>query len=116
MSSTLQVAEEATIIYTQLGGSRFRVMTGAHDLIGAARSDSNPNPWLRVSLYPDENKAGVNRLKITLTPSDTYEVEFYHQTLVDLEPVITREQVYNNVYAEDLQTLFTSVTGLYTSL
>lgn len=116
MSSTAKVAEEATIIYAQLGGPRFRIMTGAHDLLGAARTESNPNPWLRVSLYPDENKAGANRMKITLMPTDTYKVKFYHQTLVDLEPVITKEQVFEMVYGEDLQRLFTSVTGLYTSL
>ena len=116
MSSTAKVAEEATIIYAQLGGPRFWIMTGAHYLSGAARNDSNPNPWLRVSLYPDKNKAGANRMKITLMPTDTYKVEFYHQKLVDLEPIITKKQVFEMVYGEDLQRLFTNVTGLYTSL
>jgi hypothetical protein len=55
-------------------------------------------------------------MKITLMPSDTYKVEFYRQVLVDWEPVISHKQVFEMVYGDDLQALFTSVTGYDTHL
>ncbi len=109
-----EVVKEAVTILQQLGGNKFLVMTGADKLCAAGRTDTNPNPWLRMDLR--RNKAKVNRLKITLMPTDTYKMEFYKQVLVDWEPVITNEQVFEMVYGEDLQTLFTSVTGYYTHL
>lgn len=108
------IIEEAYTILMQLGGNTFLVMTGADQLCAAGRTDSNPNPWLRMNLR--RNKAPVNRLKITLMPTDTYKVEFYKQELVDWEPVITNEQIFEMVYGDDLQTLFTSVTGYDTHL
>ena len=90
MSAKPEVVEEAYIILSQLGGRRFLVMTGANKLMAAGRTASNPNPWLRMDLR--HNQAQVNRLKITLMPTDTYKVEFYHQELVDWEPIITNQQ------------------------
>ena len=86
-----------------VGGRRFLVMTGADKLMAASRTASNPNPWLRMDLR--HNQAQVNRLKITLMPTDTYKVEFYHQKLVDWEPVITNQQTFEMVYGEDLPAL-----------
>ncbi|AMJ64024.1 hypothetical protein [Hymenobacter sp. PAMC 26628] len=108
------VVEEAYTILMQLGGNKFLVVTGADKLLAAGRTDSNPNPWLRMDLR--KNKAQVNRLKITLMPTDTYKVEFYRQVLVDWEPVISHEQTFEMVYGEDLPALFTSVTGYDTHL
>ena len=109
-----KIVEEAYIILLQLGGRRFLAMTGASQLLAAGRTAANPNPWLRMNLR--RNEAGVNRLKITLMPTDTYTVEFYHQQLVDCEAVITRKQTFDLVYGEDLPGLFTSVTGYDTHL
>lgn len=109
-----EVVEEAYTILMQLGGNKFLMMTGADKLMAAGRTEHNPNPWLRMNLR--KNKAQVNRLKITLMPTDTYMVEFYRQVLVDWEPVISHEQKFEMVYGEDLQTLFTSVTGYDTHL
>ena len=114
MSAKPEVVEEAYTILSQLGGRRFLVMTGADKLMAAGRTASNPNPWLRMDLR--DNQAQVNRLKITLMPTDTYKVEFYHQKLVDWEPVITNQQTFEMVYGEDLPALFTSVTGYDTHL
>ncbi|TVT36807.1 hypothetical protein FNT36_25170 [Hymenobacter setariae] len=108
------IVEEAYTILMQLGGNKFLVMTGANKLMAAGRTEHNPNPWLRMDLR--KNKAKVNRLKITLMPTDTYTVEFYQQVLVDWEPVISNQQTFELVYGEDLQTLFTSVTGYDTHL
>lgn len=108
------IVAEAYTILMQLGGNKFLVMTGADKLLAAGRTEHNPNPWLRMDLR--KNKARVNRLKITLMPTDTYTVEFYQQVLVDWEPVISNQQTFELVYGEDLQTLFTSVTGYDTYL
>ena len=109
-----RVVEEAVIILEQLGGKGFLLMTGASNLFAAGRSSSNPNPWLRMNL--PRNQSGANRLKITLLPSDTYEVEFYHQQLAGVEAIITRKKHYVNLYAEDLPEVFRSVTGFETRL
>lgn len=114
MDATPKIVEEAYTILLQLGGRQFLAMTGADKLIAAGRTISNPNPWLRMDLR--RNQAQVNRLKITLMPTDTYTVEFYHQKLVDWVPVITNQQIFELVYGEDLPGLFTSVTGYDTHL
>ncbi|UYZ65297.1 hypothetical protein [Hymenobacter weizhouensis] len=111
-SNSPEIVEEAYIILLQLGGRRFLAMTGADQLLAAGRTPTNP--WLRMNLR--RNEAGVNRLKVTLMPTDTYTVEFYHQQLVDCEAVITRKQTFDLVYGEDLTGLFTSVTGYATHL
>jgi hypothetical protein len=109
-----EIVEEAYTILMQLGGKEFLTMTGADKLMAAGRMDSNPNPWLRMDLR--KNQAQVNRLKITLMPTDTYKVEFYRQVLVDWSPVISHEQTFEMVYGEDLPELFRSVTGYETRL
>jgi hypothetical protein len=112
-ANSLEIIEEAYTILLQLGG-RLLAMTGADKLMAAGRTASNSNPWLRLNLR--RNQAKVNRLKITLMPTDTYTVEFYHQELVDWVPVITNKQTFEMVYGEDLPALFTSVTGYDTHL
>ena len=111
-TSSPAIVEEAYPILQQLSERRFLTMTGADKLMAAGRTASNP--WLRLNLR--RNQAQVNRLKITLMPTDTYTVEFYHQELVDWVPVITRAQTFELVYGEDLPSLFTSVTGYDTHL
>lgn len=108
------IVEEAYTILLQLGGRQFLAMTGADELMATGRTASNPNPWLRMNLR--RNQARVNRLKITLMPTDTYTMEFYHQELVAGVPVITQAQTFELVYGEHLPGLFTSVTGYDTHL
>lgn len=112
MSNESAIVEEAYTILLQLGGRRFLAFTGSNQLLAAARSTSNPNPWLRMNLVA--NKAGVNRLKISLLPSDTYLMEFYHQQMHGADAVISKEQRFTSVYHDQLQEIFTEVTGLYT--
>lgn len=114
MSQAPKVVEEAVIILQQLGGKGFLLMTGASNLFAAGRSVSNPSPWLRMDL--PRNQSCANRFRVTLTPSDTYRVEFYHQKLVDWQPVISKEQAFDSVHGEDLPELFRSVTGFETRL
>jgi hypothetical protein len=93
----------AQTILQQLGGGRFLTMTGSYNLIG---SDSALTMKLRA------NKAGATHLRITLDPSDTYLVEFLKVRAGKVTSVKTTE----NIYFDQLQEIFTEVTGLYTHL
>lgn len=105
------------IILDQLGGNRFLVMTGCHHLLSDKKS---------LSMTIPRNASRANRLEITLEPDDTYRMEFRryrdecfsirngkcYQTKAINEIV----QTYDGVYFDQLQALFTHVTGMYTSL
>lgn len=103
-------------ILNQLGGNRFKVMTGSKNFLVAGISETNPNPWLRMDLTT--NKSGANRLKITLNAMDTYDLHFYRQTMdrKTFDIKITKEQTFEGIYNDQLREIFTQVTGLYTSL
>jgi hypothetical protein len=109
--------EQATITIEQLGGRRFIAMTGSKNFLRGEVSETNPKPWLRMDLTT--NKAGVNRLKITLEANDTYTLEFYKMVCgksTNWEAKISKEQKIEGVYSDMLQSIFTKVTGLYTQL
>lgn len=93
----------AKTILEQLGGRRFVVMTGSKDFVG-----SNNSLTMRLT----KNKSGANKLRITLTPADTYTMEFmkFSPKHLTVTTVTTRE----GVYCDNLQEVFTDVTGLYT--
>jgi hypothetical protein len=96
----------ANTILAQLGGRRFLVMTGASNLMGDAASLTFRLPRRAAA------DCGINHIKITLEPNDTY-------TFVGLKVGRAKlSTVYeaSGIYAEDLQRIFTSVTGLETSL
>lgn len=98
--SNLQIANT---ILEQLGGNRFRAMTGATNFIGGEN-------YLQMKLKPNNSKA--NLLKITLTPSDDYTLEFLRFRNLDVKPVKTIE----GIYCDQLQETFTRETGLLTRL
>lgn len=105
----------ASEILKQLGNNKFLAMTGAKDLL----SDENS---LRMTLPKNQSKA--NRLKITLNDSDLYDIEFtkYTPSKMNLKTfTFTEEKVkviktFEGVFADQLQEIFTEVTGFYTSL
>ena len=106
----------AVNIYRQLGGDRFKVMTGASEFIG-------DNNTLEMKL--PKNRSGANRLYITLNADDTYTMCFYKYTPVkfDMETFeIIREskreiiKTIDGVYADMLREIFEGVTGMYTML
>lgn len=92
-------------ILAQLGGWRFISMTGASSLVG------DPG-MLQFSLPKNERK--INKVRIELTPADTYTVKFYsiRQRGLSVNVIAERE----GVYAENLREVFERETGLYTSL
>ena len=94
----------ARIIWEQLGGNKFRMMTGAKNLL-------NLGDGLAMKL--GRNSSNSNYLKITLNSMDTYDMTFAKLTRMgELKSV----KEYNNVYNDMLTDTFTSHTGMYTSL
>lgn len=109
--------EIATEILRQLGGNRFVAFTGARDFIAIDNG-------LRFKI--GRNKSKTNRIEITLNGSDLYDMEFiaYRPYSVKIDykkgEVRTieekRETVrkFEDIFFDQLQELFTEVTGLYT--
>ena len=105
----------ANNILNQLGGNKFMAMTGAKNLTYDANS-------LNINLPKNISKA--NNLKIVLNGNDLYNVSFTKfsggkmnlKTFEFTELKVKKIQEFDNVHAEDLQELFTSVTGFDTKL
>lgn len=93
----------AKTILEQLGGNRFVVMTGSYNFLGTENS---------LSFKLRRNKINASGMKITLTPADTYTVEFYQ--IRKMEAVWMADQKCEDVYCDMLEELFERVTGLYT--
>lgn len=114
MTNNTMIAET---ILKQLGGGRFLLMTGTKDLIAIENG-------LKMTLARNGSKA--NRLEITLNAMDTYDMRFYRYTpwrystrggkFTEYPEKITTVKEYNDIYCDQLQELFTNVTGLYTRL
>lgn len=91
-------------IFQQLGGNKFVVMTGAKMLV-------HGDNWLSFRI--GRNTGNWNYVKIVLTPADLYDMEF--ATLSKLGDT-KKKKVIKGLYADQLQTVFTDNTGLYTKL
>ena len=94
----------AKTILEQLGGNKFRVMTGAKNLMGFENG---------LVMKLGRNSSNSNYLKITLNSMDTYDMEFAKLTRMGEKKSITE---YNNIYNDMLTAQFTAHTGMYTSL
>lgn len=102
---TKETAQQiATTIFEQLGGNRFKLMTGARQV--SFESDGS----LTVKL-PCNGVRGF-ALRIALNASDLYDMEFI---TIKRNWEITKKTI-NDVYCDQLQSVFTAETGLYTSL
>lgn len=103
------------ITLQQLGGARFRAMTGAKDF--AALTDGRT---LRFRLPGKSGfvSQGINHVEIRLDESDTYTIKFYRvkRKAGDLMPTITEIEKREDIYCDVLQEVFTRVTGLATRL
>ena len=105
--STTTISVHQTIL-EQLGGRRFIAMTGSKNFTYSAKE---PN-YLQMRLIRNKSKAQF--LKITLNVFDTYTMTF-SKVVGDKfsERLVTVKEI-ENVYCDQLQEVFTSVTGLYT--
>jgi hypothetical protein len=97
MSANMDVANE---IYRQIGGRRFAIMTGAKQFAGDADS-------LRFRIMKNAKRIAI--VLIRLNGLDLYDLTFYGANGQVKEKA-------ENVFAENLESVFTGATGLYTSL
>ena len=100
---------QAETIVDQLGGARFCAMVGVRQL--SCDFTANRSAALTVKFAARANR-GINCVRVTLDPSDTYTVEFLKVGRFDWATIAE----YSAVYAPDLAPLFRTVTGLATTL
>jgi hypothetical protein len=91
----------AQAILEQLGGGQFVLMTGAKHLTAIESG-------LMFSLPARFARDGINKIRVTLDPSDTYTLEAFRMRGIDY----TRVHTIHDLYAEDLRRTFTKITGL----
>jgi len=97
----------ANTILAQLGGNRFRVMTGAK---GFVYSDNTLN--FRLPGGGGFCKDGINAVRVTLNSMDLYDVTYSKVRGSKIVTVAESE----GLYADMLRDNFRRVTGLETSL
>jgi len=90
----------------QLGGNKFIAMTGANDF----GVDGN------TLSFKFPSRSGANYCRITLNSLDLYDMQFIRIRKVKGIPQSKVVAEHNGIYADQLQTIFTKETGLYTSL
>lgn len=96
----------AETILEQLGGNKFRVMTGAKDFVATGKGIRFRIPGKGFA------KNGINIISIELNSMDTYDMSFSRFRGSNIKLI----ESLNDVYAEDLQSVFKECTGLSTSL
>lgn len=101
----------ANTILQQLGGGRFKVMTGANTFVGIGDDQSSPGLMFKVPKGRCNGKS-VNKVAIRLSADDTYTMQFAYVRGMT-HTVIAEE---SGVYCDKLQARFTANTGLYTHL
>lgn len=110
-----QKSRVARVILQQLGGQRFIAMTGAHTL--TSHRDA-------LTFRLPQAEKGINYVRITLTSSDLYRLEFRRVQLGKFDPKrMERKPDINKlieeidgIYYDSLQDVFRRVTGLATRL
>lgn len=111
MNATDEKAEIAKTILQQLGGNRFRAMTGAKDFMALESGLAFRIPGQGVA------KDGINKVQVVLDPSDTYTVKAFRiwkRRRGPIYPKLIGE--HSGVYNVNLAAVFTDLTGLETHL
>jgi hypothetical protein len=93
----------ATTILNQLGGNKFLAMTGSYNLVAGEK-------MLAMKLRRNQSKS--NYLRITLTSMDDYLMEFISTRGASVKV----KNSFEGVYFDQLQSIFTDITGMYTKL
>ena len=91
-------------IINQLGGNKFQTMTGANMFVATENGIQ----------FSFKGCKTANKCRITLRSDDTYNVEFFKLNRKEGTCPLTKE--IEMVYAENLQNVFESATGLYVTL
>lgn len=105
MRTREQQIKIANTIIMQLGGSRFRGMTGAKDFFAT-------DAGLSFKLPGTMTKNRINYIEINLDPSDTYNMKFKNIRGMKVKTVSEFSMVYDDM----LQDVFKSETGFDTHL
>lgn len=93
----------ASTILQQLGGNKFKAMTGAKNLYSTGKG---------LQFDVGRNAKKVSRVVIELDPSDTYTMKFYKGKGLKIK--LLKE--LDMIYADQLQEIFKNETGLDTRL
>lgn len=112
-----QIKEIMLALYEQLGRHRFVVMTGSK-FTGYMENESGD---LEQVIKLSKNKSGADKLIITYEEGkDTYSMRFIKSPKLNKKTFSFSEakEVFflSDIYDEQLQEVFTQVTGLYTHL
>lgn len=113
--SSEQVKEIMLNLYLQLGGHKFVVMTGSKFVGYSEDEHGNLQQLIKLS----RNATTANRLYITYNEGlDLYTMRFTNLSVNRKDFSCKEKEIYSNedVYFDDLQRVFTEVTGLYTRL
>ena len=86
-----------------LGGNRFMSMTGAKNVVGL-------DDGIQFSIPRSKDK--INKVRITVSPNDTYKVEFFNIRGANVKTI----KEASNIHSTDLAKVFTATTGLDTKL
>ena len=113
----------AKTILEQLGAGRFTVMTGAREFL-ATPAGQGILGGLSFRLPSRFAKDGINHVSIILTPLDTYTVTFtkigpnpsMKQLIAGKRQTTTVVSTHEDIYWDQLQSVFTRATGLDTHL
>jgi hypothetical protein len=111
----MKAQEIAAEILRQLGGRKFIAMTGAKKF---KYHYYEKEGIVELSFRIGNNAARVNTVRVHYVySSDTYNMYFNYEAVTKDFTIIKQTiALYDDVYCDMLQDLFTSVTGMYTSL
>lgn len=97
----MEASQVSKTIAEQMGGvGRLRLMLGAQ-LVGVENG-------LRIK-WPSRERSRGNVCVVTLTPADTYRVEFFNATKTTCKMVAA----FDDVYCDQLVAVFERQTGWY---
>ena len=108
MNSTEEKAFIAKTILEQLGGSHFTMMTAAKNFLAMESGLAFAIPGKGFA------KDGINELHVILDASDTYTVRAFRVRRSKGIPNATLISEHSGVYNDNLQSVFTGLTGLDT--
>lgn len=94
----------ANTIFENLGGNKFLAMTGTKNL-----SYSQKDGCVNLTMHLKKNKISAKYLIINLEKTDTYTMVFLNKNFEQVEKS-------ENVYADQLQSMFQKITDLKTHL
>ena len=101
----LLVEDFAGEILKQLGGNKFIAMTGAKNLAKDAKTQT-------IHMKIGKNAKSISHVRIKLNGKDLYDMEFLRARGANIKVVSQANDIYN----DQLQSVFTEHTGLDTHL